>query len=125
MIYINDLSEDLRTAAKLFADDTSHFFIVQNVNTSANHLNSDLSKISNWAFQRKRSFNPDPSKHAQKGILSRKAQRTCHRSIYFNSKSVKQVPSQKHLGLILDNKLNFQEHLKNILNKVNKYWAIT
>ena len=33
--------------------------------------------------------------------------------------SVKQVPSQKHLGRILDNKLNFQEHLKNILNKVN------
>ena len=26
----------------------------------------------------------------------------------------------KPLGLILDNKLNFQEHLKNILNKVNK-----
>ena len=44
----------------------------------------------------------------------------CHPSIYFNNKSVKQVPPQKHLGMILDNKLNFQEHLKNILNKVNK-----
>ena len=33
--------------------------------------------------------------------------------------------SQTSLGMILDNKLNFQEHLKNILNKVNKYWAIT
>ena len=29
-------------------------------------------------------------------------------------------PSQKHLGMTLDAKLNFQEHLKNILNKVNK-----
>ena len=28
--------------------------------------------------------------------------------------------SQTSLGMILDNKLNFQEHLKNILNKVNK-----
>ena len=28
--------------------------------------------------------------------------------------------SQKHLGMILGNKLNFQEHLKNIINKVNK-----
>ena len=44
----------------------------------------------------------------------------CHPSIYFNNKSVKQVPPQKHLGMILENKLNFQEHLKNILNKVNK-----
>ena len=32
----------------------------------------------------------------------------------------KQVPSQKHLGLIFNSKLNFQEHLKNISNKVNK-----
>ena len=66
------------------------------------------------------SFNPDPSKQVQEVIFSRKIQKTCHPSIYFNNKSVKQVPSQKHLGLILDSKLNFQEHLQNILNKVNK-----
>ena len=99
-IYINDLSDDLSTTAKLFADDTSLFFIVQSVNTSASH--SDLSKISNWAFQWKMSFNPDPSKQAQEVIFSRKIQKTCYPSIYFNNKSVKQVPSQKHL--ILDNK---------------------
>ena len=83
-------------------------------------MNSDLSKISNWAFQWKMSFNPDPSKQAQEVIFPRKIQKTCHPSIYVNNKSVTQVPSQKHLGLILDKKLNFQEHLKNILNKINK-----
>ena len=65
LIYINDLSDDLFTTAKLFADDTSHFSIVKNVNTSANHRNSDLRKISNWLFQWKMSFNPDHSKQAQ------------------------------------------------------------
>ena len=119
-IYINDLSDDLSTTAKLFADYTSVFSIAQNVNTSASHLNNDLSKISNWAFQWKMSFNPGPGKQTQKVIFSRKIQKTCHPSIYFNNKLVKQVPSQKHLGLILDSKLNFQEHLQNILNKVNK-----
>ena len=69
-IYINDLSDDLSTTFKLFADDTSFFSIEQNVNTSANHLNNDLSKISNWAFQWKMSFNPDPSKQAQEFIFS-------------------------------------------------------
>ena len=120
LIYINDLFYDLSTTAKLFADDTSLFSIVQNVSTSASHLNNDLSKISNWAFQWKMSFNHGPSKQAQKVIFSRKIQKTCNPSIYFNNKSVKQVPSQKHRGLILDSKLNFQEHLQNILNKVNK-----
>ena len=66
------------------------------------------------------SFNPDPNKQAQEVVFSRKVQITCHPSIYFNNKSFKQVPSQKNLGLILGSKLNFQEHLKNILNKVNK-----
>ena len=120
MIYINDLSDDLSTTIKLFADDTSIFSIVQNVNTSASHLNSDLSKTSSWVFQWKMSFNPDSSKQAQEVIFSPKIQKACHLSSYFNNKSVKQVPSQKHLGLILDKKLNFQEHLKNISNKVNK-----
>ena len=72
LIYINDLSDDLSTTVKLFADDTSLFSILQNVNTSASHLNSDLSKISNCAFQWKMSFNSDPSKQAQEVIFSRK-----------------------------------------------------
>ena len=96
------------------------FFIVQNVNNSSDHLNSDLRKISNWAFQWKISFNPGPNKQAQEVIFSGRIQERYHPSIYFNNKSIKQVPCQKYLGIIVDRKLNFQEHLKHVLNKVNK-----
>ena len=58
------------------------FSIVQNVNTSGSHLNSDLSKTSNWPFQWKISFNLDPSKQAKEVIFSCKIQKTCHLSIY-------------------------------------------
>ena len=51
LIYFNDLSDDLSTNAKLFPDDTSLFSVVRDINTSAAHLNNDLRKISNWAFQ--------------------------------------------------------------------------
>ena len=47
LIYINDLSDNLPTNAKVFADDKSLFFIVKNVNTSASHLNGNLRKIYN------------------------------------------------------------------------------
>ena len=43
LIYINNLSDDLSTNAKLFADDKSLFSIVQNFNTPASNLNSNLS----------------------------------------------------------------------------------
>ena len=35
----------------------------------------------------------------------------------FNNNNVSQVNSQKHLGVILDVKLTFEEHLKNVFNK--------
>ena len=38
----------------------------------------------------------------------------------FNNSNVSQVNSQKHLGVILDVKLTFEEHQKNVFNKTNK-----
>ena len=72
--HIYNLSDNLSTTAKFFADDLSLFSIVQNVNTSSNPLNSDLSKISNWAIHWKMRFHPDPSKQAQEVIFSHKIQ---------------------------------------------------
>ena len=45
LIYINDLANGPSSNAKLFADDTSLFFVVHNANTTAKELNGDLAKI--------------------------------------------------------------------------------
>ena len=50
LIYTNHLSDDLASNAKLFADDTYLFSVVENIIKSANELNNDLPKISTWAF---------------------------------------------------------------------------
>ena len=71
LIYISDLAYDLSSNIKLFADDTSLFSLVHNVNACAKELNNDLKKINKWAFQWKMNFNPDPSKQAQEVIFSR------------------------------------------------------
>ena len=62
MIYIKDFSDSLTANVKLLADDTLHFSIVHNTNTSTINLNNDLNKIKNWAIQWEMSFNSDPSK---------------------------------------------------------------
>ena len=51
LIYINGLADDLYSNVKIFADDTSLFSVVQDVNASARELNDDLKKINKWAFQ--------------------------------------------------------------------------
>ena len=72
LIYINDLPNELKSNAKLFADDTSLFTIVKDKSESANILNNDLSEISKWAYNWKMLFNPDPSKPAQEVVFSKK-----------------------------------------------------
>ena len=120
MIYINDLTEALTTNVKLFADDTSLFSVVHDTQTSANDLNKDLELINNWAFQWKMNFNADPPKQGHEVIFSRKAKEIYHPPLVFNNTSVSQSSSQKHLGVILDSKLIFDEHLKMVSLKISK-----
>ena len=119
-MYINDLSGDLSSKAKLFADDTSLFSVIHDIATSANELNNDLKKISDWAFQWKMSFNPDPSKQSQEVIFSRKLKNVSHPLLVIDNANVSSCKSQKHLGILLDAKLTFEEFYKTIPSKTNR-----
>ena len=66
----------LPSNAKLFADSTSLFSVVHNINTTGKELNNDFVKINRWDYQWKMSFNPDPSKQAQEVIFSGKTKNT-------------------------------------------------
>ena len=59
---------------------------------TANDLNNDLKEIKKWAFQGKRSSNPDHTKQAEEIIFNRKTTRNIH----------PKVDLLKHLGLYLD-----------------------
>ena len=120
LIYINDLSKDISSTVKLFADDTTIFSVVDDVNVSVMQLNNDLLKISKWAYQWKMSFNPDVSKQAQEVIFSRKSHKLAHPPVIFNNVPVKRCSIQKHLGIHLDEKLNFNHHVKDKITKANK-----
>ena len=65
-------------------------------------------------------FNPDLSKQAQKVIFSRKIKILLHATLLFNNIPLSNSLFQKHLGLILDIKLNFSEHIKSITRKFSK-----
>ena len=120
LMYINDLTCGLSLTTKLFGDDTSLLSVVHDVTQSTNELNDDLEKISDWAYQWKMAFNPDKSKQAQEVILSCKTQRVIHPPAIFNNMPVVCSSCQKHLGLYLDEKLNFYNHIKETNSKANK-----
>ena len=62
-------------------------------------------------------FNPDPSKQAQEVTFRRKGLSI---PLTFNNNIVYQATSQIHLGIILDNLLSFEEHLRLGFSKINR-----
>ena len=91
---------------------------------SAKNLNNDLNRINNSAFQWKISFNPDLNKPNKFFFLAKFKN---HLNflwfliiIYSIVLIIIQSLTQKHLRMLLDTTLDFQEHLKSIFSKVNK-----
>ena len=106
LIYINDLPDGLTSMCKIFADDTSLFSKVLDVNESAKTLNIDLEKINQWAFQWKMQFNPDLNKQANEVIFSRKMNNNLsYPPVKFNGNNITKCSDQKHLGVVLDSKV--------------------
>ena len=87
------------------------FSLIRDPAISANELNHDLNVISNWAYQWKMSFNPEPTKQAIEILFSQKRTAVQHPPLIFNGSIVTRKAFHKHLGLILDSKLTFVEHI--------------
>ena len=94
------------------------FSVVNNPAISANELNHDLKVISQWAYQWKINFNPDPNKLQNYYFLVRKIAQITH--LFFNESVVQKVKEQKHLGLTLDLKLSFERHVNEKIIKAKK-----
>ena len=143
LIYINDLSNGLKSECEIFADGSSLFSVFHDINTTVSDLNEDLEKICSWTFKWKMNFNPGPNKQAQEITFSRKKTTSLHSVVHFDNKPVKSTQIHKHLGMILDSNLaynkplkstqihkhlgmmldsnmTYEHHIKSILNKVNK-----
>ena len=83
-------------------------------------LKYNLQTINQWAHQRKMTFNPDPNNQATEVLFPCKINYDNHPKLTFNGNRVQQCSLQKHLGLLLDNKLDFNKHLDEKINKCNK-----
>ena len=118
LVYINDLTGQVTSNVKFFADDTSIFFVVRDSSSSSLSFNEDLLKISQWGYKWKMIFNPDASKQAQEIVFSCKKNPSNHSNFYFNNMPSKRKNTQKHLGLYLNAKLNFSEHINEKIKKV-------
>ena len=69
-------------------------------------------------------FNPDPAKQAERVIFSTKVFKVEHPAIYFCGSEIEKVPHHKYIGLILDESLNFAEHINEAIIKAKRVIGI-
>ena len=65
-------------------------------------------------------FKPDPNKPAQEVLFSRKNKVQVHPTINLKNMQVEKTSYQKHLGILLDKKCNFKQHIDSVISKMNK-----
>ena len=106
----------MQSNIKIFADDTLIYSIMKDRISVSVTLNEDLYVIYKWAYSWKMSFNPDPSKQATERVFFKKRSDIQLLILRFNNNILTPTNSHKHLGMILDSKLNFKNNLseKNI-----------
>ena len=124
LIYINDLTDNIISNIKLYADDSSLFARVRDVNTTHDQLMTDLDSITKWANDWKMKFNPEISKQAIEVIFSAKYKKASHPLLDFNGIPVARESSTKHLGITLDERLTFRKHIKEAISKAKKGLAL-
>ena len=108
MIFINNLPDGIRSSCKAFADDNFLFSKIYDIIISAKELDSDLEKISKWVFQWKIQFILIPIKWQMRVFFLEKQKDSSHPPVAFNNNVIKKYPHHKHLGIILDSKLDFK-----------------
>ena len=120
LVHINDLAECLQISqATLFADDTAIYCSVPSSENLQTKLNEDLLRVKEWLNSHELSLNV--SKTTFMVIGGR--QRLSHMNtldLVIDKDTIEQVDHLKYLGVIINEKLTWCDHIDYIQSKVAK-----
>ena len=102
----------------LFADDTSVFIHDDQLDDITNKMNIELKKLVAWLNANKLSLNIDKTQYMIFRTSNRKHIKPTKLEI--NDNAIKQVSSTTFLGITIDNKLNWAEHINQVKCKISK-----
>ena len=107
-----------QTKVVAYADDLLIATRGDTVRAVENYANVELSKIAGWSRRNKTKFNDKKSKVMIVTRRKRREDKTI--TLYLHSKPLQQVTQMKYLGIVLDQKFNFQEHIKYTVERCAK-----
>ena len=115
LTYINDLPNGLTSTVKLFADDTLLYGVVVE-DSDCDNLQDDLNKLEIWQNEWQMQFNPSKCNI----ICISNKQRPPQRQYFFCGSKLEQVDSASYLGITVNSKLKWSEHISSISSKASR-----
>ena len=115
LAYINDLPENLTTNSRLFADDTAVYNRVVNAQDQS-QLQKDLQQLAVWEKNWDMEFHPAKCNTLP---VTRKRHPLKH-DYQLQGHTLEVVNSAKYLGVTLQHRLDWDDHINSIWTKANK-----
>ena len=118
LLFINDLpncSEVLKST--LYADDTTLSIAHNNFNTACNLLNTELKLVQKWTIENRLTINIDKTELM---IITNRSLNMLGNEIVLDGKYLQSTECSMFLGIKIDNKLKFTDHINFIVNKLSK-----
>ena len=113
LIYINDIVNNIRSSICLFVDDKSIYIIIDDPQTAAFILNSDLDTINVWASDWLVDLNPTKTTSL---LISRRQLPIGYPPLEMNNVILNETTSHRHLGLTFSNTCNWSDHIQRVTN---------
>lgn len=117
-IYVNDIPSELDTLISLYADDTKIYSAITS-ESSIDSLKLDLRKLENWANLMQMKFHPAKCKVMHLGKNNPRVTYQMKTS-NGNYHTLEETELEKDLGVQVDSKLKFSQHVQTKVNKANK-----
>ena len=119
LIYISDLHAAIKySEVHHFADDTNLLNFNSCVKSINKQVNYDLKSLSNWLQANK--ISPNVGKTELVFFTSSKKQLECDLKIKFNGKRFYETDSVKYLGIQIDKRLTWKQHINHVVLKLSK-----
>ena len=118
LVFVNDIQGALDNCnVKLYADDTVLYQTGVNCAEAETKLQKSVNMFANWCATNSLTINIAKTKTMAFGSRH-KVKRAKSAKIKLNGEVLKQVPSYKYLGIILDSTLNYNLHVNQVLRTV-------
>ena len=113
--FMNDLPESIRTEMLMFADDVKLYGRVDSV-TDVNFIQAQLDNLCEWSDRWMLKLNPDKCK-----VLTLTLRRNPVVGVYaIKGVALERVQVMRDLGILLDQRLTFGEHVEHTVRKANR-----